>query len=301
MVSVCGYAAVRWGLEVFPERVPALQVISTYAVAAVPEVLPAAVLAGLVLTLLRYLARPGIKVLSILLLFAASAGALGASGFWIPSLIRAPGRIAEAEVRMDEGYITAGGAGALYAGRQDGASLEQVLVMDAGAVPALRFYPSETVVHDEFGTQMLASDRQHAALPAGSAETIFTPPAFLISLYRDIGSLKRVLQHLAGTSLPQMLAAAAAAAYVIIAGCLALSVSRWPLYSAIFIVLYLRGFLALYPLLHGPEFTQIASMFVPERYLGWAAPALMAAAGTVFLFAAWLFSSGGRRAGREFA
>jgi hypothetical protein len=300
-ISVWGYATVRWGLEVFPERVPILEAVSTYAVASIPEVLPAAILAGLVLTLLRYLARPGIKILSLFLLLTASAGALCLSAFWVPPLIRTPERIPEAEVRVDEGYITPGKSSALYAARQEGASLERVLVMNADTVPALSFQSAETVVRDESGTLVLASGRPHSTLPVGSAETVFTPPAFLHSLYRDTASLTRILQDVAGSPLPQKLAAAAAAAYVLIAGCLAFSISRWPLYNAVFIVLYLRGFLALYPLLHGPEFIQVASMFVPERYLGWAPSALMAAAGTVFLFAAWLFSSGGRRAGREFA
>ena len=289
---LAGYIAVSWGTAVSPEKTALLSFLPAFLHSGIHAVFPFSVVLALLFSLTRFRRHPGLAPLSIMILLLTAAAVF----IFEPFVLSEYGTGLSSKVNevfpVDESHIGNYGGSGVYVERQNGQVLTNILRIVKGHEPVLDFVPSSSaggnVLSPESGWDLLAEND----LPPFAA--VFSPPSYIAQVFDEIEVMNRVFSELYDTSLSMFALTSLSVLFCLFMGALFLSRSRWPLFNAVAILIFLRVFLYVFPILWGKGILQIAGLFVKEKYLPFVPSGLLLAAGILFLLSALLSMLSGK-------
>lgn len=263
-----------WGTAFDPQSAPPAYLVSASFIVSGRNVLSAAVLLSIVLLLFRLVALGGNRILALFLI-GASAFAVYVGGlFLVNRLSESLRQDARTHVyTVPERQFLSFPSADVYVGTANHLELSPVVVYRSDGVPGFSRYGS--AVRDPEANQLLIPEAGEAfAIPEARQAyvSLFDPPPFLRSLFRDVSILTERLTALwADRSVLFYLTPLSLVMLAVGSWCF-VRLTRWPLFNGILVLLFIRGIVHLNALFAGEFFRELMSAVAEPEILSYVAP-----------------------------
>jgi hypothetical protein len=288
-----GFVIFLWNNAYIPSNPPTLQWAKSNIRPAAWATFPISVIIALLISFIRIARRPGIGVVSFVLMLAAGLASLYFGTIGLSRIAPGHKNIVQRQFTpLSAGSFNQVAGASLFPLRVDGRAIRTLLVVNEedAAPPDMRLIQNAQFDASGWRVTTAPSGGPVAISPPNPDFTpLYQPPAFLTALFSDVAEMNRAIDRAFGES-TELFAIQCAGIVVFVMGCLFFArFTAWPLLNAFFVLASFRGLLWLNTLFANTSATQIAATVVPRRFLPVSPALALAAIGVILILLQILF------------